>query len=79
MQSTVPGLIVKMLRVLMPAPVVLAAERFGAGREGATVWAGVPLHVFSRRRVRREGAIEGRGDVRHFAGPAAGFRAGGTG
>ena len=49
MQTAVPGLVVQVLRVLMSAPVVLASESLWAGREGAAVWAGVPLHVFSGR------------------------------
>ena len=44
---TAPGLDLIMTGILVPLPVILAAEHLGTGWEGTSVWASVPLLVFS--------------------------------
>lgn len=57
----------------MAAPVVLTAEGFGTGLEGAGVWAGVPLHVLSEKVLEGKVRPGDWGYLRHFTGAAEGF------
>jgi hypothetical protein len=41
-----PSLEVKVLRIFMTLPIVLAAKGFVAGQEGAAIWPLVTLHMF---------------------------------
>ena len=48
-ERTAPRFNLIMSSVLMPLPVILGAERFGAGCVSAPIWTGMALRMFSEK------------------------------